>query len=83
MIRPDMATMLAFVATDARLGADSLQSCLAAAVGKSFNRITVDGDTSTNDACVLVATGKTALPEIRSGDASFEQFSAAVNRRLY
>jgi glutamate N-acetyltransferase/amino-acid N-acetyltransferase len=78
MIRPDMATMLAFVATDARVGADLLQSCLAAAVGKSFNRITVDGDTSTNDACVLVATGKVALPEIHSGDASFERFSAAV-----
>ncbi len=67
MIRPDMATMLAFIATDARLGADSLQSCLSAAVGKSFNRITVDGDTSTNDACVLVATGKAALPEVSTG----------------
>jgi glutamate N-acetyltransferase/amino-acid N-acetyltransferase len=78
MIRPDMATMLAFIATDARLSADSLQSCLSTAVGKSFNRITVDGDTSTNDACVLVATSKTDLPEIRTGDAHYGIFSAAV-----
>jgi len=78
MIRPDMATMLAFIATDARVSSDSLQSCLSAAVGKSFNRITVDGDTSTNDACVLVATGKTALPEIKTGDEPYRIFSAAV-----
>jgi glutamate N-acetyltransferase/amino-acid N-acetyltransferase len=78
MIRPDMATMLAFIATDARVDADSLQSCLSTAVEKSFNRITVDGDTSTNDACVLVATGKTALPVIGKGDEPFSIFSAAV-----
>jgi glutamate N-acetyltransferase/amino-acid N-acetyltransferase len=78
MIRPDMATMLAFIATDARVDADSLQSCLSAAVGKSFNRITVDGDTSTNDACVLVATGKATLPEINTDDAHFSIFSTAV-----
>jgi glutamate N-acetyltransferase/amino-acid N-acetyltransferase len=78
MIRPDMATMLAFIATDARVGAGSLQACLSTAVGKSFNRITVDGDTSTNDACVLVATGKAALPEISMGDEQFRIFSAAV-----
>ena len=57
MIRPDMATMLAFLATDARVPRDLLQRCLAEAVEGSFNRITVDGDTSTNDACVLIATG--------------------------
>lgn len=58
MIRPDMATMLAYVATDAAVEQALLQQCLAAAVEVSFNRITVDGDTSTNDACVLVATGQ-------------------------
>jgi len=79
MIRPDMATMLAFIATDARVSSDTLQSCLSNAVGKSFNRITVDGDTSTNDACVLVATGKTALPEIKTGGEQYRIFSAAVN----
>jgi glutamate N-acetyltransferase/amino-acid N-acetyltransferase len=78
MIRPDMATMLAFIATDARVCADSLQSCLSTAVGKSFNRITVDGDTSTNDACVLAATGKATLPEIDTGDEHFRVFSTAV-----
>ena len=78
MIRPDMATMLAFIATDARVAVNPLQSCLSTAVNKSFNRITVDGDTSTNDACVLVATGKAALPEMDIADESFRLFSAAV-----
>ena len=57
MIRPDMATMLAFMATDARIPQELLDSLLTSAVGRSFNRITVDGDTSTNDACTLAATG--------------------------
>jgi glutamate N-acetyltransferase / amino-acid N-acetyltransferase len=57
MIRPDMATMLAFVATDARVGAPLLRQMLVAAAEKSFNRITIDGDTSTNDALMLAATG--------------------------
>jgi len=58
MIKPDMATMLAFIATDAALARPVLDRILAAAVQQSFNRICVDGDTSTNDACVLVATGQ-------------------------
>ncbi len=61
MIRPDMATMLAYVATDAAVGASLLQSMLEQAVDASFNRITVDGDTSTNDACLLMATGESGL----------------------
>ncbi len=60
MICPDMATMLAFIATDAPIPQDRLQRLLEQAVAGSFNRITVDGDTSTNDACVLVATGRGA-----------------------
>jgi glutamate N-acetyltransferase/amino-acid N-acetyltransferase len=52
-----MATMLAFVFTDARVEAQSLQVMLNQITNESFNRITVDGDTSTNDACLLVATG--------------------------
>ena len=76
MIRPDMATMLAFIATDANIGQDALQDCLSGAVGKSFNRITIDGDTSTNDACVLVATGKgTAL---EPGTQGYTLFSEAL-----
>lgn len=57
MICPNMATMLAFIATDAAIERDLLQRCLAEAVAGTFNAITVDGDTSTNDACVLATTG--------------------------
>ena len=57
MIRPDMATMLAFVATDAQVPQPQLQTLLEAAAARSFNRITIDGDTSTNDALMLAATG--------------------------
>ena len=58
MIRPNMATMLAFIATDMAVEKTLLQSLLAQLTDRSFNRITVDGDTSTNDACVLLATGE-------------------------
>jgi len=61
MIKPNMATMLAFVATDAPIPSQVLQPLLAQVVGQSFNRITVDGDTSTNDACILIATGQAEL----------------------
>ena len=62
MIRPDMATMLAFLATDAAVDRPCFRRCLEEAVDASFNAITVDGDTSTNDACVLVATGALGNP---------------------
>jgi glutamate N-acetyltransferase/amino-acid N-acetyltransferase len=76
MIRPDMATMLSYVATDAALSPARLQACLVAAVNRSFNRITVDGDTSTNDSCVLVATGRSG---VNAGNgAAYEQVAAAV-----
>ena len=68
MIRPDMATMLAFVATDAAVVPAVLQTCISVAVNRSFNRITVDGDTSTNDACVLLATGAAGNPAIERAD---------------
>jgi len=57
MIKPNMATMLGYVATDAAVTMDTLQLMIERAVNRSFNRITIDGDTSTNDSCVLVATG--------------------------
>jgi glutamate N-acetyltransferase / amino-acid N-acetyltransferase len=57
MIRPDMATMLAYVLTDAAISAPDLKSALTAACDKSFNRITVDGDTSTNDTLLCLAAG--------------------------
>ncbi len=57
MIQPNMATMLSYVATDLAISSDTLQTLLSQVVSKSFNAITVDSDTSTNDACVLIATG--------------------------
>jgi len=57
MIRPDMATMLAFIATDARVAPPTLQAMVRSAADLSFNCITVDGDTSTNDSFVLIASG--------------------------
>ncbi len=64
MIRPNMATMLGFIATDARIAPDVLARLAAELGDQSFNRITVDGDTSTNDACMLMATGQYDGPEI-------------------
>ncbi len=64
MIHPNMATMLGFLATDARVSQDLLERMLRHAVKLSFNRVTVDGDTSTNDACVMIATGRADMPEI-------------------
>ncbi|GAA4105231.1 bifunctional glutamate N-acetyltransferase/amino-acid acetyltransferase ArgJ [Zhongshania borealis] len=57
MIKPNMATMLGYVATDANIAPAVLQAMLDQSADASFNRITIDGDTSTNDACVLIATG--------------------------
>jgi glutamate N-acetyltransferase/amino-acid N-acetyltransferase len=68
MICPDMATMLAFVATDAGVAPALLDEVLADAVDESFNCITVDGDTSTNDACVLVASGAGVRIDDPAGD---------------
>jgi glutamate N-acetyltransferase/amino-acid N-acetyltransferase len=64
MIHPDMATLLGFVASDARLTPQLARSLVARAAERSFNRITVDGDTSTNDAFMLVATGRADMEEI-------------------
>lgn len=78
MIRPDMATMLAYLASDANVEAVALQQCLEQSVQRSFNRITVDGDTSTNDACVLVATGACGSPLIDAGHADYPAFCKVV-----
>ncbi len=80
MIRPDMATMLAYLATDASVAPACLQAALDAAVAPSFNSITVDGDTSTNDACVLMASGRSSAAPIESGDSeAYQKFAAAVS----
>ena len=86
MIRPDMATMLAFLATDAALDPDLLQACLVEAVATSFNAITIDGDTSTNDACVLAATGTLGNRPVVEADSAdgraFRQALTAVCQEL-
>jgi len=68
MIRPDMATLLSFVATDAAISAQALDQMLHESVDKSFNCITVDGDTSTNDALVLLATGRAGNAAVQASD---------------
>jgi len=78
MICPDMATMLAFIATDCAVAPDVLRRCLDRAVADSFNRITVDGDTSTNDACVAVATGRGAAAVDSVDSQAYEDLSAAL-----
>jgi glutamate N-acetyltransferase/amino-acid N-acetyltransferase len=78
MIQPNMATMLGFIATDAKIKQALLQNCLALAVEQSFNRITVDGDTSTNDACVLMASGCSSAPEITADNEYYAIFADAI-----
>jgi glutamate N-acetyltransferase/amino-acid N-acetyltransferase len=81
MICPDMATMLAFVATDVAVTRDILQECINRAVTHSFNRITIDGDTSTNDSFVLLATGQGQAPLIDSADSvEFMQLAQVVSQ---
>jgi len=75
MIRPDMATMLSFIFTDIGASQVALQDCLKIAVDQSFNRITVDGDTSTNDACTLSATNQAGVHL----DECKEEFQNALN----
>ena len=81
MMCPNMATMLAFIVTDATVAAGFLQTCLEQAVKQSFNSITVDGDTSTNDACILAATAKVAGDELNTnsnGSVAFQEAISAV-----
>ncbi|KJV06840.1 bifunctional glutamate N-acetyltransferase/amino-acid acetyltransferase ArgJ [Methylocucumis oryzae] len=78
MIQPNMATMLAFIATDAVIAQPLLQACLTEAAQQSFNLITVDGDTSTNDACVLMASGASLAGEIIDGTEAYQVFADAV-----
>ncbi len=78
MIQPNMATLLSFIATDAKISQPLLQHCLASATELSFNRITVDGDTSTNDACVLMASGCSNAPEILENSESYQIFASAI-----
>jgi glutamate N-acetyltransferase/amino-acid N-acetyltransferase len=83
MIAPDMATMLSFVFTDAKLPARVLQDCLGAGVGRSFNAITVDSDTSTSDTLMLFATGQAKNPNIvRAADPRLADFRKSLDALL-
>lgn len=73
MIAPDMATMLAFVFTDAAVPADEAQRCLTSSAGRSFNRITVDSDTSTSDTVLLFATGRVGKVEEHAFQAALDE----------
>jgi len=75
MIAPDMATMLAFVATDAAISAAALQTLVSLYTRSTFNSVTVDGDRSTNDTCLLFATAQAEHPRIgRAGDRRLADF---------
>ncbi|EGF92547.1 glutamate N-acetyltransferase/amino-acid acetyltransferase [Asticcacaulis biprosthecium C19] len=84
MIAPDMATMLAFIATDATLAPGVLQSLLALFTRTTFNSVTVDGDTSTNDTCLLFATGAAGAPRIsRAGDKRLADFKTKLEAVMH
>ncbi len=79
MIHPNMATMLGFVATDAAISQELLQTMLKRAADLSFNSITVDGDTSTNDSYIAIATGQAGNPEIvDANSADYLALQAAI-----
>jgi glutamate N-acetyltransferase/amino-acid N-acetyltransferase len=78
MIRPNMATMLCFIGTDAKLSNELSNELVRELADKSFNRVTIDGDTSTNDACMLLASGKSNAPEIEIAHPDFPQFKEAL-----
>jgi glutamate N-acetyltransferase/amino-acid N-acetyltransferase len=78
MIHPNMATMLGYIGTDAVISQPVLESIIQYAVNKSFNCITVDGDTSTNDSLILMATGKANNEEIADNDANFVAIRNAI-----
>ena len=78
MIHPNMATMLAFVATDAAIAPSLLQRTLKDVTGRTFNAISVDGDTSTNDTLLVLANGEAGAPAIKTGTSAHRKFTAAL-----
>jgi glutamate N-acetyltransferase/amino-acid N-acetyltransferase len=80
MLAPNMATMLAFFTTDAAVAASLLRRALVEAVGESLNRITVDGDTSTNDCALVLASGAAKAPSIDREGPAFDVFRGALAR---
>lgn len=82
MIMPNMATMLAYVLTDAAIEPGLLNSLFRSAVDRSFNAITIDGDTSTNDTCLMMANGAAGNPPIMANTPEAEQFAALLDQAL-
>ncbi len=80
MIHPNMATMLAFLSTDAAISSTLLTRALRRAVAPTFNAITVDGDTSTNDTVAILANGQSGARKITREDNAFTQFTAALEK---
>lgn len=79
MIKPNMATMLGYIATDAKIAQPLLQQLVRDAADQSFNRITIDGDTSTNDSCILIASGQVDLPEVTAASGElYEKLRALI-----
>lgn len=80
MIQPDMATMLAYIGTDARLTGAAVQSALKQAVARSFNCVTVDGDTSTNDSCILFATARVGTQDVAAQHPDYDVIAGAIEQ---
>src|ERR1700692_1951322 len=78
MIHPNMPTMLSFVITDAAIAPGLLQKTLRAVTSRTFNAISIDGDTSTNDTLLVLANGAAGAPSIKSGSAAHRAFTAAL-----
>jgi len=79
MIHPNMATMLCFITTDAVIDREPLNASLRSAVRRSFNRVTVDGDTSTNDMVIIMANGASGAPRITEGSPAYELFARTLH----
>ncbi len=79
MIHPNMATMLVFITTDCAISPEMLQKALSADIAETFNMVSVDGDTSTNDMVTVLANGMAGNPEITAADEDFKAFMAALN----
>ncbi len=80
MICPNMATMLCFITTDAKIGKAEMNKAIRHATDLSFNRITIDGDTSTNDTVIVMSNGQAAMPAIKKGSEEAELFRCALHK---
>ena len=82
MIHPNMATMLGFITTDANISSTMLQQALSEDIDTSFNQITIDGDTSTNDMVLVLANGLASNTQIKAASAAYNQFKTMLHLSL-